>query len=393
MTKLASVILTISVFLLQSANAESTWSSCINEAQQELAKGNFAAGETKFKQSLATADESNLYQIQWSHYYLGELYLSQKKLDLAEREFNAVLKQSRKDGMSGAALSSLAKIYDSKKNIAAANRIKTEANQGGDEVDYSQYMKKVSVEIKRHWHPQKLQSHANTVVAFYLDEEGTPKEIHLAHASGNLKSDEAALNAVESTAPFGKLPSSKGYPCIDFSFEYNVYGASGARYFAELNSPAQKQVDAKFAKLAIKERELKHQLLLLDNRNDVPPVAALKTLSQLMDCLIEEKNFGSAQKLATRILAYYEKGQTPDLTAAHVWLQKGGIAVAENKMIEARDCYKQSLLITRQVGPAGSAQEQESTLALAKCLYQLGEADAAKELYDKLKSFKATQPK
>lgn len=84
-----------------------------------------------------------------------------------------------------------------------------------------------------------------------------------------------------------------------------------------------------------------------------------------------------------------EYGILQNLFAAHVWLQSGDAAFAEQKFEQARECYKRSLTICQQIGPEGSPQEQQSMLAYAKCLYRIGDTDAAKVLYDKLHAFKS----
>lgn len=68
---------------------------------------------------------------------------------------------------------------------------------------YGAYLAK---RLKRHWFPFLKAGDLTTVVKFVIEPNGTAKNLAIAQSSGNQLVDNAALKAVEDSAPFGSLP-------------------------------------------------------------------------------------------------------------------------------------------------------------------------------------------
>ena len=100
-------------------------------------------------------------------------------------------------------------------------------NMKKDEVDFSPYMNKVQKKIKSNWHPPKGDESKNTVVFFSIDKQGNlVDKVTIVKSSGNREVDKAAIDAVNASAPFEKLPAKfKGNKVdIQFTFDYTVFG-------------------------------------------------------------------------------------------------------------------------------------------------------------------------
>ena len=63
---------------------------------------------------------------------------------------------------------------------------------------------------------------------FNIEDSGALSRLRIDHSSGSAITDQAALKAVESAAPFSPLPagSPKEVP-IQFTFDVNVFGGGG----------------------------------------------------------------------------------------------------------------------------------------------------------------------
>lgn len=97
------------------------------------------------------------------------------------------------------------------------------------EPDFGPYMRELQRRIKMNWDPPKGNESKRVVLLFKIARDGRLLSVRVFKSSGIPNSDKAALNAVELTAPFRPLPADFKGASIDiqFTFDYNVFGASG----------------------------------------------------------------------------------------------------------------------------------------------------------------------
>lgn len=97
------------------------------------------------------------------------------------------------------------------------------------EPDFGPYMRELQRRIKMNWDPPKGNESKRVVLLFKIARDGRLLSARVFKSSGIPNSDRAALNAVELTAPFRPLPADFRGNSIDiqFTFDYNVFGASG----------------------------------------------------------------------------------------------------------------------------------------------------------------------
>ena len=97
------------------------------------------------------------------------------------------------------------------------------------EPNFAPYMRELQSRIKYNWDPPKGNESKRVVLLFRIAKNGQLLSNKVSKSSGLPAADRAALNAVEVTAPFRPLPAEfKGqYIDIQFTFDYNVFGATG----------------------------------------------------------------------------------------------------------------------------------------------------------------------
>lgn len=96
------------------------------------------------------------------------------------------------------------------------------------EPDFGPYMRELQRRIKLNWDPPKGNESKRVVLLFKIAKDGRLLSCKVHKSSGMPSSDQAALKAVELTAPFRPLPADfKGQSIdIQFTFDYNVFNAS-----------------------------------------------------------------------------------------------------------------------------------------------------------------------
>lgn len=104
-------------------------------------------------------------------------------------------------------------------------------NPGIDSVrepDFGPYMRELQRRIKMNWDPPKGNESKRVVLLFKIAKDGRLLSLRVFKSSGIPSADKAALSAVELTAPFKRLPPEFRGQSIDiqFTFDYNVFGAS-----------------------------------------------------------------------------------------------------------------------------------------------------------------------
>lgn len=97
------------------------------------------------------------------------------------------------------------------------------------EPDFGPYMRELQRRIKMNWDPPKGNESKRVVLLFKIAKDGRLLSCNVYKSSGLPSCDSAAINAVQSTAPFRPLPPEFKGESIDihFTFDYNVFGASG----------------------------------------------------------------------------------------------------------------------------------------------------------------------
>lgn len=96
------------------------------------------------------------------------------------------------------------------------------------EPDFGPYMRELQRRIKMNWDPPKGNESKRVVLLFKIAKDGRLLSCRVHKSSGLPSADQAALKAVELTAPFRPLPGDfKGQNIdIQFTFDYNVFNAS-----------------------------------------------------------------------------------------------------------------------------------------------------------------------
>ncbi len=97
------------------------------------------------------------------------------------------------------------------------------------EPDFGPYMRELQRRIKMNWNPPKGNESKRVVLMFKIAKDGRLLSCSVFKSSGLPSADKAALDAVKLTAPFKPLPAEYKNSSIDiqFTFDYNVFGASG----------------------------------------------------------------------------------------------------------------------------------------------------------------------
>ncbi|RAI13605.1 MAG: hypothetical protein DKM23_00795 [Candidatus Melainabacteria bacterium] len=94
--------------------------------------------------------------------------------------------------------------------------------------DFGPYMADLQRRIKMNWDPPKGNESKRVVLLFKIARDGRLLSVSVYKSSGLASADNAALNAVRATAPFRPLPANFRGSSVDiqFTFDYNVFGAS-----------------------------------------------------------------------------------------------------------------------------------------------------------------------
>ena len=97
------------------------------------------------------------------------------------------------------------------------------------DIDFGPYMNELQRRIRRAWRPPRGNESKRVILTFKIRKDGELSDLRLKIGSGFEPSDKAALLAVQSAAPFTRLPvGAPNIVDIEFTFDYNVFGASGS---------------------------------------------------------------------------------------------------------------------------------------------------------------------
>ena len=97
------------------------------------------------------------------------------------------------------------------------------------DIDFGPYMDELQRRIKRAWRPPRGNESKRVIVVFKINKVGELSDLAIKTNSGFEPSNQAALLAVQASAPFPRLP--EGAPSkvdIEFTFDYNVFGTKGS---------------------------------------------------------------------------------------------------------------------------------------------------------------------
>lgn len=97
------------------------------------------------------------------------------------------------------------------------------------DLDFGPYMNELQRRIKRAWRPPRGNESKRVIVTFKISRPGNLSDLRVKVGSNFEPADQAALLAIQSAAPFDRLPD--GAPekvDIEFTFDYNVFGAKGS---------------------------------------------------------------------------------------------------------------------------------------------------------------------
>ena len=91
--------------------------------------------------------------------------------------------------------------------------------------EMNQYMRDVQLSIKKNWEPPKSNISRHTTVLFKVNNNGDLLKYNISQSSGDTETDEAAINALKSSAPFKPFPKEFKEKTVDiqFTFDYNVH--------------------------------------------------------------------------------------------------------------------------------------------------------------------------
>lgn len=97
------------------------------------------------------------------------------------------------------------------------------------DIDFGPYMNELQRRIKRAWRPPRGNESKRVIVTFKINTFGELSDLDIKVGSGFEPADQAAVLAVQTAAPFNRLP--EGAPekvDIEFTFDYNVFGTKGS---------------------------------------------------------------------------------------------------------------------------------------------------------------------
>jgi len=117
------------------------------------------------------------------------------------------------------------KDLEKAKELKAASKNEALILDDNQKPIFGKYMKEMQRKIKRNWHPSRRNESKKVVLLFKIAKDGKLLRVKILNSSGDTEEDEAALNALKTSAPFDPLPKGFNGNDIDvqFTFDYNVY--------------------------------------------------------------------------------------------------------------------------------------------------------------------------
>ena len=118
--------------------------------------------------------------------------------------------------------------YGSSGNPSPGNPNGTPGIDAIRQPNWGPYMRDLEQRIKRNWSPPKGDTSKRVVITFTIGRDGRLLSRTITKSSGVPLADQAAMSAIESTAPFRPLPPEfRGTSVpIEFTFDYNVLNST-----------------------------------------------------------------------------------------------------------------------------------------------------------------------
>ena len=112
---------------------------------------------------------------------------------------------------------------------ASCNSEEMSADPSKNVIDFGPYMNELQRRMKNAWRPPRGNESKRVIVNFRINTLGELTDLKIKVSSGAQVADQAALVAVQNAAPFNRLPlGAPGKVDIEFTFDYNVFGAKGS---------------------------------------------------------------------------------------------------------------------------------------------------------------------
>ncbi len=106
------------------------------------------------------------------------------------------------------------------------NQAPSGIDASSQDIAITYYLNQLQQQVKQQWLPEVTESSRRTVLNFTINRFGQLSNLQFAQTSGFSVTDQAALKAIQRSAPFAPLPT--GYTSnhinIQFTFDINVYG-------------------------------------------------------------------------------------------------------------------------------------------------------------------------
>lgn len=103
---------------------------------------------------------------------------------------------------------------------------------GDPDPDFTEYLRKLQLRIRRAWMPPRQPNSKSTVIIFTIGVNGELLSTRMQRSSGESAMDDAAMQAIRNSAPFPHLPQyATDSVDVQFTFDYNVFGGGGLRQF------------------------------------------------------------------------------------------------------------------------------------------------------------------
>jgi TonB family protein len=90
----------------------------------------------------------------------------------------------------------------------------------GAHSELTNYLKELNRKIRRAWSPPRGQSRRAEIL-FRIKRSGTLALLRVLRSSGDPQADEAALQAITASSPFGGLPADYKLSYIDVAYKFN----------------------------------------------------------------------------------------------------------------------------------------------------------------------------
>lgn len=254
----------------------------------------------------------------------------------------------------------------------------------GKDIDFNPYMALVQQQIKTHWFPPKGNESKQVMVIFKIHSVGKLSDLRIDRSSGVQTADQAALNAVESAAPFPALPS--GAPenvDIQFKFDYNVFRSG-------------KHINTMASVVSIdqwrqgEESRLKLDLARAESSKGSDGLRVASALANLAGFYKNIGNWEGAQAHYDRALKLREAapGSQNPLVATTL-VEMGEADYLQGKYAEAEPLFQRAIAIEESPDMHDNATLANALEKYAKVLYKTSRVPEADKLYSRISQLRA----